>query len=520
MKQNPDRFKWLDSACAAVAVILCLAAVIVFWNAFAGNRDDIEYPLKNKVNAYDPYVQQFDSLKKGLLWIDYPADPRLDGLENVYDYSERTASKIYYLWDRAYYNGHYYSYFGIAPVITVYMPYHILTGNLPGSGFVMTFFCLIAAVFIPLSVFQWAWDFAPRTPRWLLLIAAPAVFWGSLILLIARGHTPFYFVACAAANAFLSAFIWFCLRAYSARSVRARCALYAGAGICFGLLFQSRINVALMAAFLVIPGLWFFIIGRQRTEDGGKKIRDVLLELISLGTPVLLFICGSMIFNALRFSGPLDFGTDYQLTVADVSTYKFRLRDLPYALYHYFLDPPAKSDVYPYISFSYVKFTDYGHYLYRDAGLGLLSVPLCTALLLSPAVIFHPRFRKSLRVMCGCAVLGLIFTSLLDFCLGGVIYRYTSDLTLIASFTGMAVLVTLTEAVCSKNSGGEKSSGKKESGPARSAVYYACCALVCVFAVISIAVCIRICLINGNGNIVKYSEEVSAAAEKFLPFKK
>ncbi len=514
MKLNPERSRWLDSACAAIAVVLCLAAVIVFWNVFAGNRDDIKYPLTASVNSYDPYVQQFDSLKKGMLWIDYEADPALEELENVYDYSERVSSKIYYLWDRAYYDGHYYSYFGLAPVLTVYMPYHLLTGNLPGSGFVMTFFCLIAAVFIPLSLFQWAWNFAPGTPRWVLLVSAPAVFWGSLILLIARGHTPFYFVACAAANAFLSAFIWFCLRAYSADSIRVRCALYAAAGICYGLLFQSRVNVALMAAFLVVPGLWVFIIGRKRSEKPKSRWLHVLFELLALGVPVMLFLCGSMIFNALRFSGPLDFGTDYQLTVADVSTYEIRLRDLPYALYHYFLDPPAGSEVYPYISFSYIKFSDYGHYLYRDAGLGLFSVPLTTALLLSPAVIFHPRFRKSLRVMSGCAFLGLIVTALLDFCLGGVIYRYTSDLTLTASLVSAVMLITLCGVLREKYDEKSSKSGKYLIA------YYVCCACVCVFMVISVAVCIRICLINGNGNVVKYDEEISAAVEKILPFGK
>lgn len=45
------------------------------------------------------------------------AAPELAELDNVYDNSERNASGISYAWDRAYYNGHYYSYFGITPVL-------------------------------------------------------------------------------------------------------------------------------------------------------------------------------------------------------------------------------------------------------------------------------------------------------------------------------------------------------------------------------------------------------------------
>jgi hypothetical protein len=589
MKPSLKKNKYLyDTAAALAAVLLCMAAVVLFWNVFAGNRENIAYPLTGSVANYDPYVQQFDSLMKGLTWIDYQPDPALDTLDNVYDYAERTASGIFYLWDRAYYNGHFYSYFGLAPVLTVYMPFYLITGSLPGSGFVMAFLCLIAAVFIPLTVFEWARIFAPETPAPVLAVSAVAVFWGSLILLIARGHTPFYFVACASANAWLSAFLWFCLRAYGADKPAARCALYAAAGVCYGLLFQSRVNLALMAAFLVVPGLWFFIIGRDRGCDRKSAIRPVLCELCSLGVPVFMFFCGSMIFNAVRFSGPLDFGNAYQLTISDIGKYRLRLSDLPFAIYHYFVDPPARSDVYPYISFSYLRMSDYGHYLYRDAGLGLFSVPMALTLLTSPAVIFSPRFRKSLRVMTACAVAGLVSVSLIDFCLGGVIYRYTSDLTMTAALFSAVILISYTsllrpageeadgaaetaeagdsaetadaaeaggtekaasgeaaavEASETVEAGGTEEAASEEAAPetstgadrgsageaggaralrarrAKKLLYIAACVCLCGFLAYSVAVCIRICLINGNGNVVKYSEEISAAVEKLLPFR-
>lgn len=419
-----DNGKYYLSRCAAIlSVVLCLLAVY-FYTALVmptdedGTRGVFEYPLTDRVNAYNPYIQQFDALMKGQTYIDYPADPRLEELENVYDYDARTKSGIYYLWDRAYYEGKFYSYFGLAPVLTVYFPHYLLTGTLPNDTTVMTVFLFIAAVFIPLTVWQWAWNFAPDVPPLLLLFAAPAAFYGSLLLLIARGYTPFYYIAVLAGGAFLSLFLWLCLAAYAEKTRWLRLTLWALAGVAYGLVFQSRINIAFLAAFLVLPGLWFFIIGREREgKDAESKGRAfaVLSELCALGVPVVLFLCGSMIFNALRFSGPLDFGTAYQLTIADTSTYKVRLSDFPFAAYHYLFAAPGKSGVFPYLGFNYVKMSDYGHYVYRDAGLGLFASPLMYGMLLFPAIAGteKPQLRRRVMVLCG--IVGILVTALLDF---------------------------------------------------------------------------------------------------------
>ena len=72
---------------ALVSVLLCLAAVPVFFNCFADAKDPIAYPLEDGVNSYNPYVQQFDAFEKGQLEIDFPVSPRLTALENPYDYT-------------------------------------------------------------------------------------------------------------------------------------------------------------------------------------------------------------------------------------------------------------------------------------------------------------------------------------------------------------------------------------------------------------------------------------------------
>ena len=73
-------------------------------------------------------------------------------MENPYDNALR--KKVLkeagetFLWDRAYYKGKYYVYFGIVPVLTFYMPFKLLTGNdFPTfAGIVITAWVIIFAV--------------------------------------------------------------------------------------------------------------------------------------------------------------------------------------------------------------------------------------------------------------------------------------------------------------------------------------------------------------------------------------
>ena len=486
-----------------LSVLLCMIPALIYGTGFASSTDPIEYPLAGDPSGYSPYVQQLDAFEKGQTWIDVRVSEALASLENPYDRAARDKAGVWYMWDRALYNGKYYSYFGIAPILTVYYPYKLLTGKLPGDGTVMQVLLLIASVFMPLCVWQWAASFAPRVPRWLLLFAAPAFFWATLIPLIARGWTPFYYIASVSGCAFLSVFLFLCLSAYGCASRAGRYILLAFAGVAYGLVFQSRLNIAVCAAFVILPGLWFLIIRRERPgADRRKASFQAFFELMALGLPVVLFFTGSFIFNAMRFSGPFDFGSAYQLTVADTSTYKLRLSDIPFAFFHYLAAPAAKSETWPYISFNYTYFTSYGHYVYRDAALGLFNVPLMFSLLASPAVIFTHRFSGSRRALTAGAVAGIAAVALLDFSLGGIIYRYTCDLTVIGAFFSVVVLLSASEKA--------EASGK---AGLKIPVYV----LTALFLVFSIWASVRLCLINGNGNVVGYEAEVAEKAAKLFP---
>ena len=66
------------------------------------------------------YEQMTDFILQGHLDYIGETDPRLLELENPYDPEQRAAAGVNYLWDWAYYKGHFYMYFGVVPVFLVF----------------------------------------------------------------------------------------------------------------------------------------------------------------------------------------------------------------------------------------------------------------------------------------------------------------------------------------------------------------------------------------------------------------
>ena len=134
--QNRAQRLWL---CAAV--LLCL--VPVFCIFYSLPHENIVYPFAGLLENQNGYEQQFDAFLKGQLHLDFAPDARILALENPYDPTARAETGAWYPWDRALFEGKYYSYFGIAPLLTVYFPYYALTGALPAP---QTVCFLLAAV--------------------------------------------------------------------------------------------------------------------------------------------------------------------------------------------------------------------------------------------------------------------------------------------------------------------------------------------------------------------------------------
>ena len=491
-------------------IILSLIVVNCFVINVGGSFDSVPYPLENKVSAYNPYVQQTDAFIKGQLNIDYPVSEKLLSLENPYDYDARKG--VSYLYDRAMYDGNYYSYFGIAPILNFYLPSYALTGALPGEGTVTIFYAVTATLFASLFIIAYVILYKRRIPLLMLIGALLALPWISNILLISRGYNRFYYTAIIAGMAYLAAFLFFMITAVNAKGKIMRPCLFALAGLSYAMLFLARLNMALLAAFIVIPVVIFCVILRRPALDVAdvpesakeptsfkKRALPVITDLACLGFFVVVALVFTFWYNDARFGSPFEFGTRYQLTISDVSKNKLSLGALPEAIYHYFLQPLGISSQFPHFSFLYSKLGTYGSYVYVDANFGLFAIPLMFALLLTVPLIRSKKKTAFAKALAISLLLGCLVVSWMNFCLGGVIFRYTSDMTLLCALGALVLLFSFNDRVYEHSDG--------VISVSRTATY----ALILV----SVYVCLCLCL-QINGNLADYPADFFVRIREFF----
>ena len=278
---------WVSWA-GAVAAAVVIAAYVFFATAGTLGFDFLYGP--------DEYQSLAIAYLHGQLHLQEQPDPRLAELANPYDRDQR--GSIPYHWDASYYNGRYYLYFSPVPVLTVYLPWHVVTGEFPEPALVLALFAALAWVFQVTALF----------------VAAPEYLCGSgrraaLVLLLGLANLVPYTLlrpdvyelavmsgyACSSAFLCCASWIWF-------RRPAPTVALLAG--LTCGLSFASR---ASLAPLLLLLGALAVVIWRRYPSPRRWS------ALAGLSVPVVL-IAGAMAwYNAARFGSALEFGTSFML---------------------------------------------------------------------------------------------------------------------------------------------------------------------------------------------------------------
>ena len=97
----------------------------------------------HSVDISNVYGKTLEAWTDGHSYMNFDVTPELAELENPYDNSNRDG--VSYNWDYAYYNEHYYCYFGCAPVVLIYLPFYAITGKVPTLNFA---YCITVAAII------------------------------------------------------------------------------------------------------------------------------------------------------------------------------------------------------------------------------------------------------------------------------------------------------------------------------------------------------------------------------------
>lgn len=319
----------MQSRLAPAALILVAAAFLFLGGMGVTDRDN---PEPRDV-AYNLLAR---GLLSGHLSIDKPAPEALARLADPYDpEANRTLREDpgYRLHDLTYRRGKLYLYFGAAPAVLVFIPWHLLTGGwLPHWGAVVLLCSLGLAVNVGLlgSVRRRAF---PAAPGWVVPLLVLVLGLGSYLpLLAARAdmwEVPIAFSYLAVSLAL--AFLW-------------RSATHPGRSVGYLALASLALGAAFLARPTVLPNaaiLLLFLAGSGNRRSPAAWAAAV----VPLGA------CGALsaLYNYQRFGSPFDFGESSQLAgvyVAHLRT--FGADFLPTNLRLYLFQGVEVSRIFPF----------------------------------------------------------------------------------------------------------------------------------------------------------------------------
>lgn len=362
------------------------------------------------------------AFENGQVYLPDAPEPELLGMENPYDWGKRHFEDIPYKWDHVLYNGHYYSYYGVAPLL-LFLPYHLITGHFFSTELAVLLFSSAGVLFLTLiyiELFRRRFDDIP----------AGCFISGLVILLLScgiwfcTGRPKFYEIAVSAGFMFLTAAVYCMIRAglFSGRDVKL---LPAGLSSLF--MELSVLSRPTMAVYAVC-GCIFWIYGAFCLRQSRKKLP---LYLVCVFAPITVLAVFQMWYNYARFGSVLEFGIKYSLTINDFTHAQYHTHFVLVGLYNFLLAPPAFIPDYPYVTTPFSQLGMNGYYFNDDgntSGILFLALPVSGYILTARVLkkLSHQTRRLALPLGLACiAAPVIIVCSTWE---SGYALRYTADI--------------------------------------------------------------------------------------------
>lgn len=431
--QPPLKSKWNPYWSLGIGVTIALLVFVVYVS-FTSGAYLTNYPFQESDKNSNPflYYNLFQAFKEGHVYLDDVPDPKLATLSNPYDYWERKSAGVSYLWDTAYYNGHYYCYFGPAPVILVMFPVYWLTGMVP-TGLFLEVVALLAytagLIYVGLRLRELSGNRLPW-PMWTFLLVVAWLSSLSLNFIAYRLTDWKYVLPFGYGLAFSLWFFGMALTAYSRSKLRM---LYLGlAGFFFVAVVASRPDLAVVLLFSapLLIKMFFF-----KDKTMGKRLLDFIpmLGILLAGAGLL------MAYNVVRYGKVLEFGQDYQLTVLDPRTQHLSAQGILGAFAHYWIVLPTTSSDFPYFAAATWK-SGVDTHPYDSGAIGLLYNPFFWGVGLLPFAFKSAKGWEQ-KVMYVLLPFAAIITSISIYCLGGTCPRYMMGIWPLASLASFTILI-------------------------------------------------------------------------------
>lgn len=427
---NKDREKriytgrptWLN---AGLIIVTMIAIIIIGRFLSTCNNKIVECPWPH----HKQYQELAHSLENGTVILDKEVDPALLEVTNPYDTIALTAEGIFYNMDYAYYEGHYYEYFGILPELVFYYPYYIVTGQDLSNTTVMFILFVILTVGVFLGVNELIRRLYIRSKirvsffTYISLCIAIALF-SNHVYMAARADIYNIPVMMATSLTALGLSLW--LLACNTRLSAVRIPALIVGSLCMASVAGCRPQF-LLYSVVAIP---LFMIPGQDTEDSQKETFKSSIPLVlSFVIPYILMAAVVCWYNMARFGSIFDFGATYSLTTNDMNHRGFNMSRVLRGLYAFILQPAAYTHEFPFIMSSELDSNYMGRNLTEFVYGGTLVTNLLTLSILAPVFGMWRELSKKTKTAYVLLLVSSLVIALFDVNGAGILYRYTCDMT-------------------------------------------------------------------------------------------
>jgi len=331
---------------------------------------------------YQHYHLLTDALRSGQLHL--LVEPRPEMLQLPDPYEPAANAPYRNCIDCSLFEGRYFLYFGVAPVLTLFLPFRLLFGTHLPEKLAAALFMYGGFLFSALALRVLIRRFYPLAPFALQL--------GLLVLVAFSGFAPFilrrpmvYETTVAAGSFFVMGAVHWLVRAVAAE--RPRPGLLALGSLWLGLAAGSRPHYVLAAPLLVLAGL-----DQAHRFGTGAAVRRRLG--LALGLPFLLCGLGLALYNYARYGAWLEFGQTYVVDglLNHPRTRMFSLSYLPSHLFLNLFSLPSVDLNFPFFHMYPAAFPRLPHsrrVLESVAGV-VACVPLTALSCLTPLFLLPP----------------------------------------------------------------------------------------------------------------------------------
>lgn len=457
-KFSENRVNCTRIAVVITAAVMVLSVFATFTNIIKGwSTTYYSFTSQEGNQISKELVDAFEHHQVSLL---EEPDEDLLKMDNPYEYAKRDTEigSGNFLWDHCLYNGKYYSYYGIGPVLALFLPYHLITGYYFPCGWATLMFSLVGILFLT-KIYLAVIDKKFRELPTNTVLAGLITLQMSSGIIFSAARPLFYELAissgfmCVTIGAYLlmtSNILWDGKLSY----VRLG---FASFFLGYAVLCRPTLAVYCIAA------LFFFAGGLKKALDGlekKQKTRTFFKYAAAALVPLGVIALGQMIYNYLRFDNPLDFGIQYSLTINDFTHSEFHWKYVLINMYAYLLNMPYFTPkTFTHLASSTERFGLNGYMFFDDAGKNLISVGLIYRALPVFAYLFSgkalKRVEKKKRILpilligvtCILMPLAIIFSSWES----GYAVRYNADFSWQMVIGALVVAFTLYKSIKSES---------------------------------------------------------------------